>query len=281
MDHKLVSVRRIAFLHPIKRRRAVLAGVGGWTCTVQPNEFEVGELIVFFGPDAFLPAADERFAYLKHIIWCCGQKGYHVRSRIVGNSISHGLIMPLSKFPEIANILEEIRQNLPYDETVAELMKLSFDELLGVKKLVLEPKLSERSILRPPIFTPKTDIKRDQNQRTLLNEYNNDNIYQKSTKVDGCLMTVYFVRRGSQFYEALFALPGGSKANLRGGRVGICSRSYELPAHSDGAFWPVAWRNGLPEKLANLDRNLVIQGELCGYSISGNKEGFREDQHEF
>ncbi|RYP32945.1 hypothetical protein DL767_004961 [Monosporascus sp. MG133] len=59
------------------------------------------------------------------------------------------------------------------------------------------------------------------------------------------------------------------------------SRKHDLAELSDGKFRPVAYDNELPRKLAELGRNIAIQGELCGSTVSQNREGFADGQHQF
>ncbi|RYP89400.1 hypothetical protein DL769_000051 [Monosporascus sp. CRB-8-3] len=259
----------------------LLASVDGWTCAVKQGEHKVGELVLYFEIDSFLPAGDERFSFLKPFTTWQGQRGFHVKSTMVGKSISQGLILPVSTFTEATNTLEKLRQEQPYDEEVQKFMQLSFEEQLGVKKWELTPDEAKRSLGQPPTFIPKTDLERVQNCPNLFTPKYNHAIYQESVKMDGSSMTAYFVRRDSQWYKSVPALPKGSRADSEEGRVGVCSRKHDLPEVSDGKFWPVALDNYLPAKLKRLNRNIAVQGELCGSTISQNREGFDQGRHQF
>ncbi|EMR63980.1 hypothetical protein MGN70_001532 [Eutypa lata] len=279
--YKLVTIGRISSLRPIKGHHALLAEVKGWTCAVKPGEYKVEDAVVFFEIDAFLPASDKRFAHFKNLTDWRGKKGYHVKPNMVGKWISQGLIMPLSKFPEITGILEIVERQMPKDKAFEDLMRTPFDMLLGVERLLLNSEKTERSLGRPPMFIPKTDLECIQNCSKAFHGDNKNNIYQESTKMDGCSMTVYFVQKGSQWYKSLYVLPKGARAERKKGRVGVCSRTHDLPEHHSGPFWPIAWDNGIPKKLAKLKKNIALQGELCGSGISESREGFDKDQHQF
>lgn len=74
-----------------------LAHVGGWSIIVKKQEFEVGAKGVYFEIDAKVPE-EPRFEFLR-------PKKFAVKTMKLGKFgvISQGLLMPLSKFPELGN----------------------------------------------------------------------------------------------------------------------------------------------------------------------------------
>ncbi|RYP59110.1 hypothetical protein DL770_010285 [Monosporascus sp. CRB-9-2] len=188
---------------------------------------------------------------------------------MVGNSISQGLIMSLLKFSEITNALGELEKVL-HEDAVEQLMAMSFEERLRVKKWELTPDEVKRSLGQQPTFIPKTGIERVRNCPSLFTAKYKPAIYQESIKMDGSWMTVYSVRKYFQWYKPPPLPPEDSTADFEGGRVSRCSPKHDLPELSEGKFWPVAFDNGLPRKLAELGRDIAIQGELGGSTISPN-----------
>lgn len=72
-----------------------LATVGGWKVIVKKEEFEPGDVAVFFEIDSKLPE-EERYAFME-------RKHYKVKTMKLGkfNVVSQGLLIPLSEFPEL------------------------------------------------------------------------------------------------------------------------------------------------------------------------------------
>ena len=72
-----------------------LATVGGWKVIVKKEEFEPGDVAVFFEIDSKLPEIN-RYEFM-------ARKHYKVKTMKLGkfNVVSQGLLMPLSEFPEL------------------------------------------------------------------------------------------------------------------------------------------------------------------------------------
>lgn len=107
--------------------------------------------------------------------------------------------------------------------------------------------------------------------------------YQESVKLDGASMSVYFVKSCTNKFHDLNPLPEGelgSNMALKNGRFGVCSKNNDLhelaPCHF--GYWKVALLNDLPAKLAKLNRNIAIQGEICGPAINQNREKLDKTQ---
>lgn len=65
---KLVTIKKIDNLIPIKDcDNITLAVIGGWTVIVKKTEFQVGDNCLFFEIDSFIPATDNRFAFLNKL----------------------------------------------------------------------------------------------------------------------------------------------------------------------------------------------------------------------
>ena len=106
---KLVKIRKVTEIIPIEGADLIeLARVDGWKCVVKKNIFKVGDYGVYFEVDSFLPAEDNRYGFLRSR---CLKKmlvegkglvdGIRIRTVKLKNVESHGLLLPLSDFPEI------------------------------------------------------------------------------------------------------------------------------------------------------------------------------------
>lgn len=295
MTRRLVTVRRVGALTPIKGAdRIETASVDGWTCIVPKGDFQPGDLGLYFEIDSLLPGSDKRWAFLSPHSDPTSDSPPDIRIQTlrIRKTLSQGLLMPLSSFPEVTDAMDRLRRVLGQEGMEMQIQAMSFEDALGVRKFeksALEFTTSggAEPLAEFPSFIPKTDQERVQNIPRVFAE-RGDDVFQETTKMDGSSMTVYFVRRDSPYYEQLPPLPPGSVASQHAnGRAGVCSRNRELgeqvgeQVRSKSFFWATARRAGIPEALARCGRNLALQGELCGSSIQGNFEGFAAGTHEF
>lgn len=290
MARSLASVRQISQLDPSGTSGLLLAEVDGWKCALKQGSAAVGDYIVYFEIDSFLPATDVRFASFGNanahngtwIKWN-GTFGFHVKSMKLQRSVSQGLIMPLGSFPEITQVIAEFEEKSSKEEAMQKVMGMSFESELKVVKwehpVTAKGKESGNSLGPPPTFLPKSDLKRVQNCPSLFTKKYKNAVYQESVKLDGSAETIYFVRRDSPWYKSICPLDG--RADMPQGRFGVCTRNNDLPDKPDCLFWRAAVFYRLPQKLVDFGKNLAIQGELCGSSISKNREGFAKGKHDF
>lgn len=276
MSRKLATLRRISQLSPISGADLIeLAIVDGWQCVVKKGEFAVGDLGVYFEIDSFLPAADPRYAFLepKFIKWE-DKIGARIRTMKLKGQLSQGLLLPSREFPEVAALLSNL------DQMTTPIEDLDLTEALGIEKWEkpLPACLGGAARGNFPSFIPKTDQERVQNIRDLFDSWGHHQ-FQESTKMDGSSMTVYYVARGSHYYEQN-AKPD-AEGSMPDELSGVCSRNLDLVETTGNQFWITARENQIIEKLRTYGHNLAIQGELCGSGIQSNFEKFPEGIHDF
>jgi RNA ligase (TIGR02306 family) len=265
MSRKLATVRAVSELRPIEGADLIeLAIVDGWQCVVKKGEFSTGDRGVYFEIDSFLPSTDSRYAFLepKFIKWE-GKVGARIKTMKLKGQLSQGLLLPLSAYPELIGVEDP-------DVT----------ELLGIEKWEkpLPACLGGTAIGNFPSFIPKTDQERVQNIRDLFEDWGRHR-FQESTKMDGSSMTVYYIAKGSHYYEQN-AKPDAD-GNMPDELSGVCSRNLDLVETQGNQFWITARENQIIEKLRTYGRNLAIQGELCGSGIQSNFEKFPVGVHDF
>lgn len=242
---KLVTIQRIIKLEPIEGAdRIETATIKGWKCVVKKGEFKEGDLCVYFEIDSFLPEREE-FEFLRKS--CAktinGETRFRIRTIKLKKQISQGLALPLT-------ILDA-----PYDDELNVYLRTEgsdVTEFLDVIKYEppIPAQLSGKMKGYRPDFVPKTDEERIQNLVSELEEYKESNKkFYATEKLDGSSMSVYYNK----------------------GEFGVCSRNLDLIKDDKNSFWRVAVELDLEEKLKKLDKNIVIQGELIGPGIQGNK----------
>src|SRR5262245_53917451 len=96
-ERKLVTLEKIAALEPIPGADAIdAATVRGWTVVVKKREFQLGEDVVYFEIDSFLPLDDERFAFLepRGSKTVEGVRGHVLKTVRLRGVYSQGLVLP-------------------------------------------------------------------------------------------------------------------------------------------------------------------------------------------
>ncbi len=180
---------------------------------------------------------------LPQVEWAEFMRPRHFRVKTVRlrNVLSQGLALPLSILPS-NHVYQE-------DDDVT--------EILGVVKY--EPALHNGgkhlgcSAGNFPIGIPKTDETRLQSTLRIIQELKEAGSFYVTVKVDGTSST--FCYEGEEF---------------------ICaSRNFKKKEDDTNIYWKMARKYKLAEVLATY-KNLVIQGEIAGPGIQGNKLSLKE-----
>jgi RNA ligase (TIGR02306 family) len=249
MERKLASVQRVLEIHEIPGADSIaLAKVMGWNLIVKKDEFEPGDLCVFFEIDSVLPETDWS-EFLR-------SKQFRVKTfRLNKFGVTgQGLALPLSILPYNQTDYGDGPNRPVYERHYGEGDDVT--DVLGVTKYeppdeVTDLRQSGR-VLRPFIpGIPKTDEIRIQSAPWILQRLH-QRPYYATLKYDGTSFTAVHLD----------------------GTFRVASRNCEL--EDDGnLYWAMAWKYNLPEKLA-LYPGLVVQGEIVGPGVQKNRMGFSE-----
>lgn len=250
-ERKLVTLRRIDEILPIEGADAIeLAKIGGWQAVVKKDEFQEGDICVYFEIDSFVPVDVEPFKFLvKNKITWNGKEGARIKTIKLRGQLSQGLALhPI-------NVFAAESKEVSFFEWVLRTYEAEEDltEICGVEKWepVIPANLAGKVRGNFPSFLRKTDQERIQN----LDVDKLHGYYEVTMKLDGSSMTVY----------------------RHEGRFGVCSRNLDLIETEDNSFWRVARALKIEEMMVenNYD-NIAFQGELMGPGVQGNKEGLKE-----
>jgi len=214
---------------------------GGWPVVVKKDEFKVGDQVIYFEIDCWVPQTIAPFLCKEPVQEYGGVKGARLRTVKLRGQISQGLVLPL-------------HPTLPADYKAHDDTDLT--ELLGVQKW--EPPVQVQFIGTIPgnpfpSWIPKTDQERVQNLTSVVlacGPYHNT-AFEVSVKLDGSSCTVYYN-------------PDVTPT------LGVCSRNLDLAHDDTNIFWIVAKKCNLHEALTVVGRPLALQGELIGPKINGN-----------
>lgn len=233
---KLASVRTISEIRPIEGADLIeVVKVDNWKVVVQKGEFKVGDNVVYFEIDSFLPVREE-FEFLRKSCYrklADDSEGFRLRTIRLRGQVSQGLVVPL-------NILPFGNYNVGDDVT----------ELLDVVKFdpPLPAELAGDAVGNFPSFIQKTDEERIQNLTEEYEKYKKFRFFA-SEKMDGSSSTFF----------------------LNEGDFGVCTRNYQMKINPDNTFGRILSATNLEDKLRAFGRNLAIQGEIVGEGVQGNK----------
>ena len=244
---KMATIRVIDALNPIEGADAIeCATIGGWKVVVKKGEFNVGDRAVYCEIDSWIPTELAPFLSKgKEPRVFEGIRGERLRTVKLRGQLSQGLLLNLDSA-------------IPQTNSFAEGDDVS--EVLNIVKweMPMNAQLAGMARGNFPSLIPKTDQERAQNMVKEIVSANEAGMrFEITEKLEGSSMTVYLID----------------------GEFGVCSRNLDLKETEGNAFWQVARRDGIEEKMRNeTDENwdFAIQGELIGPGIQGNIYNLKE-----
>lgn len=247
-DRNLAVIDVVKGVRPIPDADAVEAvSIRGWTVVSGKGNVSPGDKVVYFEIDSMLDVEDPRFAFLAPRgirTDATGVKGHVLKTIRLRGQYSQGLIIPISEFPELAG--------LPVGTCV--------DDILGVRKWEppLPAELAGQARGLRPSWIWKTDAERIQNiAEEALETLSATEVYA-TEKLDG----------------------SSASFGIIDGEFHVCSRNTDLKFSENNTFWKIAKRFSIEERmrewvLANGPKIFVVQGELYGEGINGNRLGVK------
>jgi RNA ligase (TIGR02306 family) len=262
---KLVTVRKITDVQSILGAdRIEEVWVDGWSVVCQKGIHNVGDSVLYFELDSFLPQSDTRFeSFMKFGTRTFdGVVGHRIKTVRLKGVYSQGVIMPLSEFPEITSTEEDT----------------DYSEAIGIVKWEAPQERGEGMGYQGdkkgdfPWFIRKSDQERIQNLYGKLTQTHRDKEFVGTLKMDGSSITVGYVL-GDRYDNKEFF---------------YCSRNQELKMpdfgaedfkrENEGKFYQGAANSDLFVKAFMLHKLFgsyyAIQGELVGAGVQGNFEKF-------
>ncbi|MCR5112078.1 MAG: 2'-5' RNA ligase [Ruminococcus sp.] len=243
MSRKLASIQRIWKTEPIEGAdRIELAYVLGWQCVVNKGQFKPMDLAVYFEIDSFLPIRPE-YEFMRASSYkntdIMGE-GFRLTTQKFRGQVSQGLLLPVSKFPEI-----------PADIGLG----ADVSEILGVRKWEIEERATSGGTIigNLPICIPHTDETRVQAEPELIKEFAGLEYYI-STKMDGSSHSIGIDQDGFH----------------------VTGHNYEYKDDGNSDFYKLVNERGYKEKLEGFKAKegidtITVQGELCAPGIQQNR----------
>ena len=257
-ERALATVEEITELRPIEGADSIeVARVRGWDVVVRIGEFNVGDRVVFFEIDSFLPLDDSRFTFLaprgarKNPE---GVEGHVLKTARLRGVYSQGLVLPLQDFPEIGTWFPGM------DAT---------DSIPGLEKWdpPIPAELAGSAKGAFPSNFKKTDEERIQNMPWLFEQSAYTDLsdgWVATEKIDGSSMTVFLID----------------------GEEGVASRNWDIEDTSHNSMWKLARSLDLHQKMRDWypvpefidEAEIALQGEIFGPGIQGNPLQVKEVQ---
>lgn len=252
----LATVRKILDIAPIPGADSiVVATVDGWKVVVKKDEFEVGDLCVYFEIDSFLPCVPRFEILRRNSLKKMGDiEGYRLKTIKLRGQVSQGFVIPIDHDVEV----EWSHTFMNFQDARSLEVGDDLTEMFGVLKYEAPVPVAIAGQVRGnfPSFIKKTDQERCQN---LIHEIFTENVdaeYEVTMKMDGTSFTGYFNR----------------------GIDGVCGRNWELKMDNENAFNALVLmfvESGLRDALREFGGNYAVQGELMGPGIQKNREGLK------
>lgn len=276
---KLASIQQIAEILPIEGKDQIGLATftsSAWKSIVRFEEAKPGDLIVFMEPDSVLPEIP-LYEFMR-------KKKFRVSRMKMGGVISEGLCIPIKEYSkkELPDKFLEINKDVTdklrieyYDRADKE---VSTKKNSGLIKFLMKFYITRsiinfvKKLLReddnfPSYIVSKTDEPRVQNCNCIVDK-NKGKIVSITEKIDGKSAT--YVSTETEFM--------------------VCSRNYKLKKDITNEYWKIALKLNLHELMKEMKKDLktrdkfktltslVIQGELAGPGIQGNKLKLKEQQ---
>ena len=272
---QLATIQKISKLEPIQGAdKIVKATVLGWELVVKKDEFKEGDLCVYIEIDSQLPSNNPNFSFM-------ADRKYRVKTIKLRGQISQGLALPLTILPKSNKYKEfddvtELLGITKYDPQAVQESKLSqqsnkkklsyLDKKLGQYKWYRKLFMKSKNKYNFPTFIKKTDETRLQNMPWIL-EREKDTSFIVTEKIDGQSGT-YFLKKNDN-RNIIDKILNKNKYIF-----GVCSRNLWLYNETNSSYWTIAKQLNMKGVLENLigDKDyVVIQGEITGEGIQGNK----------
>lgn len=298
-ERMLAYTVTIDSITPIEKADNIeLAHVGGWNVIIRKNEFNVGDMAVFFEIDSLLPET-EWSEFLR-------PKKFKVKTYKLGkfNVISQGLLLPMGILPDnkTYELHEDVTKLLGIKYYVAEdnarkaksnpnakynnmcarnsnlakkkwwkwLMKRAW----GRKLLFVFFGRKKDNPKNWPNWVKKTDEDRIENVMFMLED---KNPYVVTEKIDGTSTTFFLDLTGR---KPDFGVCSRNVRQMDAGQKNFISDMSGI----GNVYWEMAFKYDVEDALKDIakkhnHKHVVLQGETYGESVQGNK--YKLDERRF
>jgi hypothetical protein len=277
-ERKLAHIELIEKLEPIPNSDFLeKATILGWECVVKKDQFKVGERVCYIETDSIVPTIPF-FFFME-------PRRYRVKIIRLRKQISQGLAISFSDIDKICselynNTMGIVTSSLNIGEDISKTLHIIKHDPQAKEEFLIEDSKKANPIhkyllkykwyraIQPkkqgrwPKWIQKTDEERIQNIPSILIHHADTKVYW-SEKLDGKSISISYkkLKVFGIFSNWIFT---------------VCSRNIWLKRPSTQDYWRIVRQLDLQNKLKNYNRELVLQGELCGPRIQKNKYNLKD-----
>lgn len=271
MSRKLATIREVKNIRPIEGADKIeCVTVDGWDVVVKKGEVKLGEKVIYFEIDSFLPAIKQfEFLAKSSTKTMNGVIGYRLKTIKLRGQISQGLILPLSEFNIKGNIGDDLTDKIGVKlyEPLQKSFTMDKPKGLRAKFYIIKNKTEKlfpksriffefldkilfkaKYVKKFPNFIQKTDQERIQNLVNKMDNWRNVP-FEATIKLDGSSTTIFYNK----------------------GKLGVCSRNLDVTNGNDN-YNKINKMYNITDSLKKYKKNIAIQGEMIGEGIQGNNE---------
>lgn len=244
---KLATIRQISDVKPIEGADRIVAyQVDGWWVVDSKDKYQVGDVVIYIEPDAFVPTTLAGFLSKgKEPREYMGIKGEKLRTIRLKGQLSQGLLLEFSA--QLA-----IKLGAGSGAKFADFLGHDVTEILGIIKWEppVNPQLAGQTKGNFPSTVIKTDAERCQNLKRQIVDWSDAGIeWEVTEKLEGTSVT--FALLGDEFI--------------------VCSRNVNLKEDDTNLYWKIAREYDIEKKMRDAGLNdYAIQGEIWGNGVQGN-----------
>lgn len=140
LERKLVTIREITEVRRTCRLRlkglAIIKVSGDWEVVIRKRNFKVGDHVLFFEPDSFIPLSSATFGReMRDLLEDFdGERGYHIQPRTVSKSKSNGHVTAIEDFRFVRHIVDIMKDEYGPEEGLRVAAMMAFEDVIHVKK---------------------------------------------------------------------------------------------------------------------------------------------------
>lgn len=277
-ERKLASIQRVAEIRPIEGADAIEHyRINGWWVVDKRGAHQVGDLVAYCEIDSWIPHELAPFLSKGSAPRDYnGVKGERLRTIKLRGAVSQGLLLKIDDIPLMSWSLYFPEEWKDGDDLT---------ESLNIQKweAPIPAQLQGQAAgMFPTSLIPKTDQERIQNCfgeiQKRAKRFTTEKVWNAETQTLEEHPVIVPEDFKEPTYEVTLKLDGSSCTIFRWeGELRVASRNLELKINDenkDNTFVTMALKIG--DKIPD---GFAVQGEICGPSIQGNREGFTE--HKF
>lgn len=282
----LAQLHRIDQLDPVEGNTEVnIATVGGTPCAVPTGTANVGDVVLFIGPDTFVPRTDKNaflFDDKVNRYHLCETKatagqlkgngylgdGLRIKPTLVAGKLSAGLAITVHGHQAVLDTISNIFGGMVPASSIHE-AKVSSAVAELIKPQAWTQCVAFQVVWDRPGFVADPTVMDIKSVMPTLGSESPDKKYLAATiPSNASEMVVYFVRHDSAMAKCLEHRTECGKVIGGVGRVGVCNPKFDFEEAFSSPYWAVVINADLSDKIAAYNKNIAVEGFYTSATIN-------------